>query len=455
MSKKVTDIFPPSKKEKEIKIGKEDLSSSSATRAAAKGKEEESPSGLKTSTSQASILPLKKGLFISLFFLVLLGFFCYFTLSKAEIEIWPETEILTSEIKLTVDKEAKESDISAKIIPGEIFQKEKTLTEVFQSSGQVLKEEKAAGTIRIYNAYSTSPQALVATTRFVSSDGKVFRTPLKVTIPGGSYEKGKFVPGEIDIMVLADEAGPEYNIGPANFSVPGFAGTDKYTKFYGQSFQSMAGGFREEVSKVTKEDLTRAEDLLTEQAKKECEELLKNELQSEEISSKFNYFLAELRTEIIEKFSLAVAEEETKEFKFQVKARCENLLFQKEYLKSFAKESITEALAEVEKKESSSTIYQVPQDKKLYEESLKIDYSPETVDLASGKIILSLNISAKIYSEVDVYNLKNALVGKSLPEAKIFLENQPKIGKVSVKLWPFWVRKVPEDLNKIKINLVF
>jgi len=423
-NKKVTDIFFPQKeeKEKEIKI------------------ETESSSSLKIFSTKAPTRPFKKGLIFSLFVLILLGVFCYFTLSKAEIEIWPETETLNLETKLTVDKETKEPNILEKIIPAQVFQKERTLDEIFQSSGKILKEEKAEGIISVYNNYSTSPQVLIDATRFVSSDGKVFRTSARVTIPGGSYEKGKFVPGEIDIKVIADQPGPEYNIGPTTFSIPGFAGTDRYTKFYGKSFQPMAGGFQEEVSKVIKEDLALAEDFLTKQAKKECEELLKNELKSEEISSKFNYFLEEFRSEIVEKFSLATPEEETKEFKFQVKARCETLLFQKEYLKSFAKESI---------------IYQIPQGEKLYEESLKIDYFPESVNLDSGKIILSLSISAKIYSEVDVYNFKNVLSGKSLLETKLFLENQPKITKVTVSLWPFWVRKVPEDLNKIKINLVF
>jgi len=423
-NKKVTDIFPPKKaeKEKEIKI------------------EEEPSSGLKIFASRVPTSPFKKGLIFSLFFLILLGVFCYFTLSKAEIEIWPETETLNLETKVTLDQETKEPNVLAKVIPAEIFQKERTLTEIFPSSGKVLKEEKAAGTISVYNNYSTSPQVLIAATRFVSSDGKVFRTPVQVTVPGGSYEKGKFVPGQIDIKVIADQPGPEYNIGPTTFSIPGFAGTDRYTKFYGQSFQPMAGGLRSEISKVTEEDLALAEDFLTKQAEKECEELLKKELQSEEISSKFNYFSEEFRSEIVEKFSLTAPEEETKEFKFQVKARCETLLFEKEYLKNYAQELI---------------IGQVSEEKDMVEESLKIDYFPESVDLAAGKIILSLNISAKIYSAVHVHNLKNALAGKSLLETKLFLENQPKITKVTVSLWPFWVKKVPEDLNKIKINLVF
>jgi len=380
----------------------------------------------------------KKGLIFSLFFLILLGAVCYFTLPKAEIDLWPETEISSLEATLTINKEIKEADVSAKVIPAQIFQKEKTLIEAFPSSGKVLKEEKAKGILTVYNAYSTSPQVLVATTRFVSADGKVFRTPVMVTIPGGKYEGGELIPGEINIEVVADQAGPEYNIGRSIFSIPGFAGTDKYTKFYGRSFDAMTGGLREEKAAVTKDDLSKAEDSLTKQAQKECQDLLKSELQTEAISSKFDYFLDEFKTEIIEKFSLATVGEETEEFKFQTKATCQTLIFQKEDLHNFAKESI---------------IQQSPQGYKLYEKSLKIDYSPQTINLDSGIATLSLSFSAKIYSEIDENNLKSALSEKSLLEAKLFLENQPKVTKVNVKFWPFWVSKAPEDFNKIKIEI--
>ncbi|MDP1538634.1 MAG: hypothetical protein Q8M00_01240, partial [bacterium] len=220
MNKKVIDILSPQKPsstmlnegEKEIKTEKEFSSDHPA---------------------QARTPFFKKGLIFSLVFLILLGVFCYFALSKAEIELWPETEISKLETKLTIDKEVKEPNILGKIIPAQVFQKEKTLVELFQSSGKILKEEKAEGTIRVYNTYSISPQVLIATTRFVSADGKLFRTPVMVTIPGGRYEGGKFIPGEIDIKIIADQPGSEYNIGLSVFAIPGFAGTDRYTKFYG------------------------------------------------------------------------------------------------------------------------------------------------------------------------------------------------------------------------------
>lgn len=430
MDKKVIDIFPPTKKEKEIEVKKE------------------AAPDFKIVSRPASVSSLKKGLFLGLVFLVLSGFLCYFTLSKAEIEIWPETEIAACQTELTVDKEAKAVDISKKTIPGRIFQQEKSLTEDFQSSGKAPKEEKAEGVIRVYNNYSDSPQILIAATRFVSSDGKVFRTPVKVIIPGGVYEKGKLIPGEIDVKVVANEAGSEYNIGPANFSIPGFAGTDRYTKFYGKSFEAMAGGFKEEVAKVTEEDLAQAEDSLIRQAKNECEQSLKNELQSTEISSKFHYFSEESPIfEIVEKVSSVAAGGEAKEFRFQVKVNCRTLSFQKENLEDFAKQSI---IAEFSKNNKFSGEDPLSFNS-VYQESLKMDFSSKTVDLAAGKIVLSLNVLAKIYSGVDDYNLRKALKGKSLSEAEIFLENQPRISRVNVEFWPFWVRKAPDDLNKIKI----
>jgi hypothetical protein len=380
----------------------------------------------------------KKALVFGLPILILAGIFCYFTLSKANFEIWPESETLTLKTKLTVDKEVEESDFLAKVIPGKVFEKEKTITEKFPSSGKVLKEGKAEGILRVYNEYSTYSQVLIKRTRFVSTEGKLFRTPTRVTIPGGHYEKGKLIPGEIDIKVVADEAGPEYNIGPSTFSIPGFAGTDRYTKFYAKSFQPMTGGFIEEVPQITKEDLETAKNILTKKAREESEKAFKNELRGEEISSEFNFLERAIETEIVETFSLAKAGEEAEDFNFQVKTKSKTLLFKKTELENFAKEFINS---------------QITEGKKLYEKSLKIDFKPETIDLNSGKIILSLEISAKIYSDIDIPNLKNALKGKSLPETKILFENQPEITKVEIEFWPFWVRKVPKDLDKINFNL--
>lgn len=363
---------------------------------------------------------------------------CFFTLAEASIKIWPEADIISLKTNLTVDKTFSKVNLQDKTIPGEVFEREKTITENFPASGKVLKEGKAEGIIRIYNNYSTLSQIFVADTRFVSSDGKMFRTPVKVMIPGGRQEKGKFTPGEIDIKVVADEAGPEYNIGPSVFSIPGLAGTEKYTKFYGKSFEEFKGGFSQEFSQVTKEDLENAKEILTKAAKEQCETALKNELQSEKISSEFMFLEKAVQTEIIETFSLARAGDAAENFNYQAKALSKTLIFSKEKIENFSKEFI---------------LSQITEGKKLYEESLKIDFSPKTINSDVNKIVLSLEISAKIYSDIDMSNFKNILQGKSETETKVFLKNQPEIIKAEVELWPFWVRKIPKNPEKIKLEL--
>ncbi len=379
----------------------------------------------------------KKGLvFFLLFFLVFLAVFCYFRLPRAEIEIWPSTKNIRLEKELFFDQSVVR-----------LFEREKNLADVFEASGKFLKEEKAEGTITVFNEYSTSPQTLIAATRFVSAEGKVFRTPLRVTIPGGTYEAGKFIPGEINIRVLADEPGPEYNIGPTTFSIPGFAGTDRYTKFYARSSEPMKGGFQEEVSKVVEADLARAEEILIERAKKECQDLIEKQL--------FDYFSEHIHSEVIESFSPLAAEEEAKDFRFQVKAKCRTLYFEKDYLENYAKQLIIEqALEEGDLFGESPLVF--PSDKKLIvPQSLDVDYSPQETNLDLKEITLSLDASARTYSEVNLEGVKNALAGKTLAEANFLLESEPKIIKANLNFWPFWVKRVPNNPNRLNLSLRF
>ena len=199
----------------------------------------------------------------------------------------------------------------------------------------------------------------------------------------------------------------------------------------------MTGGFSEEVPQITEEDLESAENALSQQAKEEVEELLKNDL-GQQVISEFEFSNKAIKTEVIEIFTLAKAGDEAEEFSYQVKVKSETIIFKSKDLEDFVKEYI---------------LPQIPEGKKVYEDSLNINYDPETTNLESGKMVLSLDISVKAYSDVDMAALRPGLKERSQLEAKIFLEEQPGVDKVNVKLWPFWVSKVPGNADKIKFNL--
>jgi len=439
MTKKIFDIFPP----------------------------ETSPPTFKTEDFQPPKLPTRKylrekylrgkylrgkrGLILVLGVLVLSGIFGYFLLPRAQIEIWPETQTLNFSKKVEISSQVLQPNPSLWLkngtLPGKVFYNQKSSSQEFSSSGKVIKEQKARGIIRVYNAYSTSSRVLIPS-RFISADGKLFWSLKKEVIPGAKYEEGKLIPGYADIEVEAAEGGEDYNIKPSTFALPALAGTPLYTTIYGKSFTPMTGGFKGEVSQVTQEDLERAKNILATKLFEEGSKALKNELQSNKNSSDFILLNEAQSQEIVEALSSVKAGEEAQTFNFQVKVDTKALAFKKSDLEDFAKEFILSQLPQNDLEPNSFWL-----NKKIHNESLKIDFQPESIDLKSEKIVLNLDITAKIYPDINEVLLKKALFGKSLKEAQIVLQEQPQVTKAQVRFWPFWVKKAPQNMEKIKIKL--
>ena len=350
----------------------------------------------------------------------------HFIFQKAEVFIWPEPELLTFQTQAVIASSEKEGAIK-----GEVFEESLEISRVFYSSGSVSKEAKAQGVIRVYNAYSTRSQVLVENTRFVSADGKLFRLIKRSTIPGGSYENNKLVPSYLDVEVRADQAGPEYNIEPSTFSIPGFVGTPMYTAFYGKSFQSMQGGFKGSSPQLIKEDLNKAEEILIEDLKKKIVSSIRNQASHLVFSEDF------LETKVLDSFSLIKAGTETETFDYQVEISIKALLFKQQDLDNFVAEFIAPL---------------IPEGKYLYEDSLKINYAVLVADLSLEETTLSLEMQGRAYLEMDESLLVQEITGKSLSGAKSWLRNQDQVIDADVKAFPFWVRSIPKD--RVKLNFV-
>ena len=369
--------------------------------------------------------------FVLLVLIIISGFFLF---SKVEVEIWPEIEILNLEENLIIDLNVEIPVFDEKTISGKVFSNEKSASQKFSASGKILKEEKATGVIRVYNAYSTSSRTLVPS-RFVSADGKLFWSVKKIVIPGARYEKGKLVPGEIDVEVQAAEPGEDYNIGPSTFALPALAGSSLYTTIYGRSFSDMSGGFIGESSQITQEDIEKAEIVLTEELKRQSKEFFKTTVPRD-----FILLDETISQEIIEASSSLEADAEAESFVFQVKIKSEGIGFKRSDLENFAKSRIN---------------LNMPEGTILQEESLEINYSllEQKID-EEGEIVLSLEIKAKVYSDIDLDKLKKALLGKSIKEARIFLENLPGVTKIELKSWSFLRNKISEDMEEIEVRLM-
>lgn len=434
MNKKLIDIIPPGEASRSSEVlkpereGKEEVvAEEEPIIEAEKQQPEESRRVSKKSFK-------KRGLTFSFLVLILVAVYCYFSLAEAKIEIWPKEELLTFSTEVTASEKAGEVSLSDSLIPGEIIEVEKTVSDEFSATGNAAKENKATGIIRVYNDYNVS-QTLIAGTRLQAPAEKFqpslegeekpwFKTKARIVIAPKSYT---------DVQVEAYNSGSKYNIEPSVFSIPGLAGTSQYTFVYGKSSEKFSGGSKEATSVVTKKDLDDAKEKMEEKSLEESQNTLKSKIASGSFALE-----GTLKSEVIETFTTTIPNTEAQTFTYRAKAKAEAFVIKKKDLEDFVKSFITSKITE---------------DKRINEQGLKIKYSARSLNLNSGKVVLSLSMEAKIYFAIDENYLKTALKEKSFSEAKTLLESQPQIAKSQLNLWPFWVGSVPGDPSKVEIAL--
>ena len=381
-------------------------------------------------TKEKPAPPLKRGkkpygykiILVTLFLFVFLAALSLTLFSRAEIEVRPKTKDISFEEEILASENYSEADLQEKIIPGVLLVREKSVSQTFSSSGVSEESGKALGTIKVYNNYHLA-QPLVATTRFVSADGKLFRSTEGITIPSG---------GEVDVEVEAAEPGPDYNIKATTFSIPGLLGSPRYTAVYGESFSPMKGGFLGEASRVTKEDIERAGEGL----QKTLKSLIAKELR-EMAGQSFSFLEESIAFETIESSCSKEEGDIGKDFECSLKMKAKGLAFEKSILDAFARE----------------LIYQnIEQPDFLKEEATVVEPFVLKSDIEEKEALLEIRIKGKTFLETEFNFLKEGLAGKSLEEAQILLENHPSTETSRIKIFPFWVQKLPNNPERIEIK---
>ncbi|MBU1291890.1 hypothetical protein KKH07_00130 [Patescibacteria group bacterium] len=365
--------------------------------------------------------------------LIVAGFVSYLILPNAEINITLKTEALIFDLSVVGLESISQINESLNQIPLQEVEVTKTKDREFTATGERDIKEKASGRITVYNEYSSSPQVLVATTRFESSDGKIFRILESVTVPGAKIEEGKIIPSIFEIEIIADQAGEEYNIGPSDFVIPGFKGTAKYAGFYGRSSESMSGGYIGRANVVLAEDLEKAKETLIKELKDEVQKILEDQ-----IPTNLKVLEGGLKEEITKISSSHNEGEQADKFTIEIKVIMKALLFKEDDLKSLV---------------GLNSVSKISGDKVLIEGTQKISWQAPEIDWLKGEASFSLNVEEKVAQQIDIQSLKDDLVGQDEVEVRRYLASQPEIERAQVSFWPFWVNKIPTQEKKIKVNI--
>lgn len=373
-------------------------------------------------------------------FSLLIGFFSlslllYLFLPKAKVFIYLKTKSQSIDAEVKGDVKSGSIDAVNKIIPAKLISVADEVSGNFQTSGEkAAASRKARGTITIYNEYSSSSQPLVATTRFLSPDGKLFRLVSNLTIPGMTGS----TPGAIEAEVVADEPGESFNIGPTTFSIPGFqgSGNEKYTKFYAKSFSDMAGGGSgEEVAKsVTDQDINSAKEKILAELNSSAKQKVKDQAGEGYLVlgdalnvNDINYRVSNSVGDITNEITLTLS------------AKINAIVFKEGDLR--------EIIGELINKSSEGGLG-------ISKETLEIDFGKSDSDITNGTILIRAHGNGKTDPGIDMENLKKGILGKNNEELGQYLGSYPAFSNVEVEYWPsFMGEKIPIYESRVEIVL--
>ena len=444
MPKKIYDIKPPKTTRKKIEKRKEVTLKESPVEV--KVKKNSMATVTQENAVQKNVVHNKKEkksfwpslLTIIFIVAIIICVYLFFKLPKADITIWPKVDTLSFKQTVTADKSASSIDATNNIIPAKYFQSVKTASQEFPATGSASNEGKAQGTITVYNKYDPSmPFNFKAGTHFMSDSGKLFISLQKIAIPAAKKSGSKIIPGSVQINVQAVESGTDYNIAPANFSVPGLKGSAYYYSVYATSSTAMSGGYTGNVKKVTDDDIQGAKDVLTQKATTDSTSDVKSQIPSDYILLD-NALLTNVTDASTQTKSGAIADK----FTYQVSVQASALAFKKSDIDQLVKNYITS---------------QIPAGKVALDNSSKVDYSSSVIDISGGKATLNLNISSGVYQDIDKNSVGISLLGENENQIKQTINSKlgDDVSKVEVKFWPFWVSSAPNNQKVVNIKFKF
>ncbi|MDO8240948.1 MAG: hypothetical protein Q7T51_03155 [Candidatus Moranbacteria bacterium] len=370
---------------------------------------------------------------------VIFGAVGYLYLPKATVTIFTKNKIQSVDTQIDGNKDASAVDLEKEIVPVKIVSVTDEISKTYKSTGKkAVSNQKARGTITIYNEFSSSPQPLVATTRFASSDNKIFRLAVGVTVPGTEKVGTETKAGAIEAEVVADEAGEAYNIEAGTFTIPGFqsSGSDKYAKIYAKSFKSMSGGGQgsQEVGVVTDTDIESAKTKVAQELKPQIMQKLKMAVED-------GYLLLDDAVNI-DASSYTVSKsvgDASDEFAITVKSSASAIVFKK---------------IDVENVVINLLAKRGDANMEVARESVRIEFGKSDTNFKDGTMVIRVHGVGDIAPVVDLESLKTGILGKQEGELKAYLNTYPDIERIEVIYWPTFINgKIPAYESRVDMSL--
>ena len=357
---------------------------------------------------------------VVLLFLLSFSGWAYWSWPKVNIKVYPRGTKVSGSAEVIVSPNQAGDQVKGTYHEIEV---EKTIQALSSGIGSGSKEGKATGKVVILNKFSSASQNLVATTRLLSKEGKLFRLSKDVVVPGMEGETA----GKIEATVIADKAGEEFNIGPSQFTIEGFKGGPKYEKFEVASTQAMSGGGagdgKQEIKVVLQKDIDAARVKAMDEIGKSLAVLVEEKIGKEE-----KYFLDSAGKEIIEGFADRRINEEGEKFNYTVKEKIK--------LISFPEDTLKEQIYKKIEEEAGDNFA-------LGKDQIIFSYDKPIVDWEKKEMQVAVSYDGFILPKLDIEAIKKELLGKNENALKEDLAKYQQLEKAEMEYYPSWAGRWP------------
>ncbi|MFP4514887.1 MAG: hypothetical protein ACLFNO_02680 [Parcubacteria group bacterium] len=365
----------------------------------------------------------KRAFFFIALTVVLLFAIFYFSFSKLTIAISPNEEVVNNNVLMDVyNNENNDSVRSSTSLNGSVMAVKSKAENTYQSSGEEIIGEEIVGTVTIINNYSSS-QPLVATTRLLSPDDKLYRIKETVNVPANS---------SVEVEIYADEVEKDSAIGPTTFTIPGlWAGLQD--DIYAESEEAFV--YRTKTKDyVTVSDIEKAENDLEEtiisKAKKEANRMFDDRyFILYDVDNNFSSFDTEVK-----------AGDEVTEFKLSGESQVVVVAFLREQAKALAQDRLS---------------LLVPGDKELKEfNESNLSYALDNYNLKDGTATVKINFSGlmTIDDNTEIID-RSQLVNLNRDQIRKYLDSYPEIRNYTLDFQPAFLNKAPSLADRIEIKV--
>ena len=297
----------------------------------------------------------------------------------------------------------------------------------FNATGKKKVGEKAKGTVRIKTDAETilmTGLTVPAGTQIQSGGGSIYTTSADAVFPQGSPSAY----GGVVVAVTAVNVGEEYNgaTGSASTSANGVTSVTFVT--------SPSGGSSREVTVVSEDDLAKAVAALGEKKVSDLKSKLEASFSESNVVIKETF--QEKRGDPVP--SVKINEEATGPVTLKSTVTASMMAVERSEIQKFLKTGIQ---SEIEGMKSQ----------KIYSDgSSDVKFSQFVNDAEKPKIRLTAN--GKIGPVIKEDEVKEQSLGKNYGEIQLALEAIDGVEDVDIKFWPFWVRTVPNNVDRVTVE---